>query len=82
MAIVRGELNVHEANEVLGTDFPEAEEFESVAGFLMSRAGRLVDEGEIVTYDGSSLTVETAQNNRVLTVRIDLPEGAGRSSEH
>ncbi|WP_324661587.1 hemolysin family protein [Haloarcula sediminis] len=71
-AIVRGELNVHEANEALGTEFPEREEFESVAGFLMSRTGRLVDEGETITYDGVSLTVETAENNRVLEVRIDL----------
>ncbi|MBX0302594.1 hemolysin family protein [Haloarcula salinisoli] len=73
-ALVRGELNVHEANEALGTEFPEAEEFESVAGFLMSRAGRLVDEGETVTHDGVSLTVETAENNRVLEVRVALPE--------
>ena len=80
-AIVRGELNVHEANEALGTEFPEAEEFESVAGFLLDRTGRLVDEGETVTYDGSSLTVETAQNNRVLAVRIDLPDGTSQSSE-
>jgi len=73
-ALVRGELNVHEANEALGTEFPEADEFESVAGFLMSRTGRLVEEGETVTHDGVSLTVETAENNRVLEVRVELPE--------
>ncbi|WP_277540559.1 hemolysin family protein [Haloarcula laminariae] len=79
-AIVRGELNVHEANEALGTEFPEAEEFETVAGFLMSRTGRLVDEGETVTHDGATLTVETAENNRVLEVRIDLSEPVERPS--
>ncbi|WP_262176009.1 hemolysin family protein [Haloarcula laminariae] len=79
-AIVRGELNVHEANEALGTEFPEAEEFETVAGFLMSRTGRLVDEGETVAHDGATLTVETAENNRVLEVRIDLSEPVERPS--
>jgi len=80
-ALVRGELNIHEANEALGTEFPEAEEFESVAGFLMSRTGRLVDEGETVTHDGVSLTVETVENNRVLEVRVDLSETADQSEE-
>ncbi|MFC6755972.1 MULTISPECIES: hemolysin family protein [Haloarcula] len=80
-ALVRGELNVHEANEALGTEFPEGEEFESVAGFLMSRTGRLVDEGETVAHDGVSLTVETAENNRVLEVRVALPEAVESPEE-
>jgi len=80
-ALVRGELNVHEANEALGTALPEREEYESVAGLLMSRAGRLVDEGETVTQDGVVLTAETVENNRVLEVRIELPDGAGTSED-
>jgi len=80
-ALVRGELNVHEANEALGTEFPEAEEFESVAGFLLDRTGRLVDEGETVTHDGVSLTAETVENNRVLEVRVELPEDVDRPQD-
>ncbi|MEF8901511.1 MAG: hemolysin family protein [Halovenus sp.] len=70
--LVRGELNVHAANEALGTDLPETGEFESVAGLLMSRAGRLVEEGESVTYDDSRLTADTVETNRILAVRIEL----------
>jgi putative hemolysin len=79
--IVRGELNVHEANEALGTEFPEAGEFESVAGLLISQTGRLVGEGEGVTYDGVRLTVETAENNRILEVRVDLPGETSEATE-
>ena len=71
-AIVRGELNVHEVNEALGTELPETGEYESIAGFIFHQAGRLVEEGEHVTYDGVRLAVETVDNNRVLEVRIDL----------
>jgi len=35
VALVRGEVNVHEVNEALGTDFPETGEYESVAGLLI-----------------------------------------------
>jgi putative hemolysin len=79
--IVRGELNVHEANEALGTEFPEAGEFESVAGLLISQTGRLVGEGEGVTYDDVRLTVETAENNRILEVRVDLPGETSEATE-
>jgi CBS domain containing-hemolysin-like protein len=73
--IVRGELNVHEANDALGLELPESGEFETVAGLILSRAGRLLGEGESVTYDGVTFTVETAENNRILAVRVE-PGGA------
>ena len=72
-ALVRGELNVHAANETLGTDLPEDAEFETIAGLLMDRTGRLLTEGESVTDDGVRFVVETAENNRILEVRVELP---------
>ena len=73
-ALLRGELNLHAANEALGTDLPEGGDFETVAGLLMSRAGRVLGEGESVTEGDVRLTVETAARNRILEVRIDLPQ--------
>ena len=75
-ALVRGELNLHAANEALGTDLPETGEFESVAGLLMDRTGRLVTEGQSVTAHGVRFTVETTENNRILEVRMDLSGAA------
>ncbi|MEF8831109.1 MAG: hemolysin family protein [Halobacteriales archaeon] len=79
-ALVRGELNVHAANEALGTDLPEAGEFESMAGLLLDRAGQLPGEGESVTDDGIRLTAETVENNRFLEIRIELGT-AGATAE-
>ncbi len=72
VALVRGELNIHEANEALGTDLPEGGEFETVAGFLMDQTGRFVEEGETVSYRDLRLTVETVDKNRILDVRVDV----------
>ena len=74
-ALVRGEVNVHAVNEVLGVDLPEGEEFETIAGLVFDRAGRLVEEGETVVHEGIELTVETAENNRVLEVRLEVLDG-------
>ncbi len=71
--LVRGELNIHVANEALNTSFPDTGEFESIAGLFMNQTGRLVEEGEAVTYDGARLIAETIENNRILEVRIEQP---------
>ncbi|MFB6310291.1 MAG: hemolysin family protein [Salinirussus sp.] len=69
-ALVKGEVNVDEVNEALGIDLPEGEEFETIAGFIFNRAGRLVEQGEVITFDGLEIRVEQVENTRILKARI------------
>ena len=69
-AVVKGEVNVDEVNEQLGIDIPEGEEFETIAGFIFNRAGRLVEEGETIEYDGLTIRVEQVENTRIMKARI------------
>ena len=71
---VRGEVNIHEVNEVLGIELPEGEEFETIAGFIFNRAGRLVEEGETIAYDGVEITVERVENTRIMRARVERGE--------
>jgi CBS domain containing-hemolysin-like protein len=73
-AIVKGEVNIDEVNEELGIDIPEGEEFETIAGFVFNRAGRLVEEGEIIEYDGVNIRVERVENTRIMKARIRRTE--------
>ncbi|WP_425491828.1 hemolysin family protein [Halohasta salina] len=72
--IVRGEVNIHEVNDVLEIDLPEGEEFETLAGFVFNRAGRLVEEGETFEYDGVEIAIEEVDNTRILKARITVTE--------
>ncbi|WP_394358907.1 hemolysin family protein [Halapricum desulfuricans] len=69
-AIVKGEVNIEEVNEALSIDIPEGEEFETLAGFIFNRVGRLVEEGEIIAYDGVEIRVEQVENTRIMKARI------------
>jgi CBS domain containing-hemolysin-like protein len=69
-AVVKGEVNIDEVNEALGIDLPEGEEFETIAGFIFNRAGRLVEQGEQIEYDGLSIRVEQVENTRIMKARI------------
>ena len=68
--IVKGELNIEDVNDAMGIDLPEGEEFETIAGFIFNRAGRLVEEGEQITYDGIQITVEQVENTRIMKARL------------
>ncbi|ELZ10884.1 hypothetical protein C479_08733 [Halovivax asiaticus JCM 14624] len=72
--IVRGEVNIEDVNEALGVDLPEGEEFETIAGFIFNRAGRLVEEGESICYDGIDIRVEQVENTRIMKARLRKPD--------
>jgi len=72
VVIVRGEVNIDEVNEVLELDLPEGEEFETLAGFIFNRAGRLVEEGETIDYDGITIRIEQVDNTRIMSARITI----------
>jgi putative hemolysin len=69
-AVVKGEVNIDDINESLGIELPEGEEFETIAGFIFNRAGRLVEQGEHIEYNGLDIRVERVENTRILKARI------------
>ncbi|HYP25518.1 MAG TPA: hemolysin family protein [Blastocatellia bacterium] len=68
---VNGSLSIRDANRVLELGLPESDSYHTVAGFMMARAGRILREGEVVTYNGLQLTVESTSRNRILEAKIE-----------
>jgi len=74
--LVRGEVNIDEVNEALDIDLPEGEEFETIAGFIFNRAGRLVEQGEEFDYENVTLRAEQVADTRIQKARVTV-EHAG-----
>jgi len=68
---VNGSLSIRDANRVLELGLPESDAYQTVAGFMMARAGRILSEGEVVNYNGLRLTVEKTSRNRILEAKIE-----------
>ena len=68
--VAKGKVNIEEVNEALAIDIPEGEEFETIAGFIFNRVGRLVQAGEVTEYDGIEIRVEQVENTRITKARI------------
>jgi len=74
--LVDGSVNVHEVNDALGIVLPEGEEFETIAGFMFNRAGRLVERGEEFDYENVTLRAEQVDNTRIQKVRVTVDRGS------
>ncbi len=69
--LVSGRLSIKDANKLLDFSLPEADSYHTIAGFMMARAGRLLNQGESVQYNDLRLTVESSAKNRIIETRIE-----------
>jgi CBS domain containing-hemolysin-like protein len=70
--IARGDVRIEAVNETLGIDLPEGEEFETIAGFVFNRAGRLVEQGESFAYGDVTLRAEEVEDTRIRKARVTV----------
>lgn len=69
--LLDGGLAVRDLNKRLELNIPVSEAYTTVAGFLMAEAGRILDEGEEVRFNGHTFFVEKAAKRRILQVRME-----------
>ena len=79
--LLSGMLTVRDANRRLELELPEEGGYTTLAGFLMAQAGKLLQVGDVVKYEGKHFVVERLDRRRIRRVRLTLPEsvtaGAG-----
>jgi CBS domain containing-hemolysin-like protein len=78
--LARGDVNIEEVNDALGIDLPEGEEFETIAGFIFNRAGRLVEQGETFEYENVTLRAEQVEDTRIQKVRVTVDRDVDRTA--
>ncbi|MBI2871621.1 MAG: HlyC/CorC family transporter [Chloroflexi bacterium] len=66
---VDGGMRVSEANEQMGLDLPEGD-YETVAGFVLERLGRIPQEGDHMHHGGVRLVVSKMQGVKVQTITV------------
>lgn len=78
---VDARLNLVELNEKLGTEF-EAENIDTIGGFVVDHLGRVPEKRTVFTYRGISFTILEADERRIHRIQIQMPKNAnGEDSE-
>jgi CBS domain containing-hemolysin-like protein len=63
-------MSVHDANQEMDIELPEDEDYETMAGFVLARLGRVPAQGEEFEHDGLRITVTKVDGNRVEELTI------------
>ena len=69
--ILDGGLAVRDLNRRLGVNLPVSESYTTIAGFLMSESGQILNEGENVRFNGHVFHIEKVDKRRILRVRME-----------
>jgi CBS domain containing-hemolysin-like protein len=69
--LLDGGLAVRDLNRRLSLNLPVSEGYTTVAGFLMSEAGQLLEKGETVPFNGHIFKVEEVDKRRITKVRME-----------
>lgn len=71
---VKGYINLHDLNDVLGLDL-DSENYDSVGGLVIDQLKRLPEINDYITLeDGTRIQVIKLEKNRIQEVRISLPK--------
>lgn len=66
-------MPVDEANEELGLNLPEEEEYDTIAGYLLASLGRIPSIGETIATEGGGIRIKEATNRQIQTLTITVP---------
>ena len=69
--LLDGGLAVRDLNRRLEMNLPISEGYTTIAGFLMSEAGQILDEGQTVPFNGHIFKVEKVDKRRIKQVRME-----------
>ena len=68
--VLDGFLTVRDANRHLGLELPENDSYTTIAGFLMARAGRMLEPADRVEHDAGVFTIEHVDRRRISRIRF------------
>jgi CBS domain containing-hemolysin-like protein len=68
--VLDGMLSVRDANQYLKLDLPENDGYTTLAGFLLDRAGRILQRGDRVEHESGVFEIERVERRRITRVRL------------
>ncbi|MCS6817464.1 MAG: hemolysin family protein [Blastocatellia bacterium] len=69
--LVEGSVTVREVNRRLHLSVPESDEYTTLAGFVMTRLGKLPLPGDRVVHNGVAFIVEKVEGRRLTQLRLE-----------
>jgi len=78
---VSGLMTVNRFNELLGTDVPQGDDYDTMAGFVQKLAGKLPQKDEIYNHEEILFIVEEVARHRIKRLRVSFKEHPTQNEE-
>ncbi len=75
-----GRTHLDELNERLGLNFPDPDDFDTIAGLVIQQLGYLPQAMEVIEANGVTITVTAANKRRIERVRLELHDEGRREA--
>ncbi len=70
-AVIQGRVHLTEINQTLGTNLPEPEDFDTIAGYVVSQLGHIPVPGEELLDNAFRITVLQANKRKVEQIQLE-----------
>lgn len=70
--ILSGRLEIDDLNERFGLDFPEEEDFQTVAGYILHHHQSIPDVGEVITIDRFRFEILRSSSTKIVLVKLKV----------
>ncbi len=71
---IDGGMNIEEANQEMELGLPDSEDYETVAGFILSYLGRIPRTGERLRFKGMNITITEMRGMKIEKVLLTKPK--------
>ncbi len=71
---IEGGMNIEEANAEMNLGLPDSEDYETVAGFVMSHLGKIPRTGERLRYNGMNMTITEMRGMKIEKILLRKPK--------
>lgn len=65
-----GGMRIDEANEQIGIELPEDDEYETIAGFVLKQLGQIPRQGQVLRFNGLKLVITRMRGKKIEEVLI------------
>jgi len=65
-----GRIEIEHLNETYHLDIPEADEYQTLAGYILNETGQIPSEGETIELDGFSMEIVKKSSSRLELIRL------------
>ena len=69
---VDGRVMIDDLNDTLGWDLPESDDYETVAGYVLSHTGVIPDQGHRLTIGDAEIEILKASKRKIESMRVHL----------